>query len=253
MADENEPAELAQWFEIKSTFGTRYLAEKSALPLASASGARVYEEKLRRIPPDPKYALVPHMIYFYYVRIDTDGKLKVDHYTYEPGGAIPPTTIQARVQHLVDRVRGVNNDPMVIHTGSNFEDIKWERISYIAFFVDEEHWTLHQDGSGLEGVRFVSNVGGAYPNHTFYDADDFLIRVQNATSGAVTHRSAIAFINHMKKNANGDPLGEHGPEEQKFKFEMLFDVKFAHTSTVGMTVIFDPDGTNTGPPIGPPP
>lgn len=266
MTNRNQPAEPAQWFEIDSTFATRYFAEKAAVPLLpGASGASVYEKKLRRSPPDAKYMLVPHMIYFYYMRINTDAKLEVDHYTYEPGGPIhpyesgghnPANNIRAQVQHIVDCVRGEITDAAVIKDAVNnsFENIEWKRISYIVFFFDEEHWSLHKEANGSEGVRFVSNVGGAYANHTFYDADDFLVRVRNDNTGRVTQRSAIAFINHMKRNANGDELGSlTQPESQRFKFEMIFDVRYARTSRVGMTVIFDPDGTNTGPPIGPPP
>lgn len=37
-----------------------------------------------------------------------------------------------------------------------------------------------------------------------------------------------------------------------FQFNMFRDAAFATGQAVPMTVIFDPDGTNMGPPLGPP-
>ena len=181
--------------------------------------------------------------------IDTDGKVKVDHYEYEPGYRIYPNMMQGELQYLVDNARGDNDSPRP--NGENFEKIVWKRKSYIAFFADEEFWMLHNNKPGSEGVRFVTDIIGTFPNYTFYDADDYLLEVTNKTTGKTTKRSAIAFVNHMKRNQGGDDLIKG--DFQPFKFEIIFDVKFAHTSQVGMTVIFDPDGTNEGPPIGPPP
>jgi hypothetical protein len=53
----------------------------------------------------------------------------------------------------------------------------------------------------------------------------------------------------MKGDDHGNDLGRG--VGQRFLFKMFFKVLFAD-GTEGMTVIFDPDGTNEGPPIGPP-
>jgi hypothetical protein len=206
----------------------------------------VYEKRLTETPnPWPGFEKEPHTVYFYYVRLDTDGRLRVKHYTQFSAAAIPHASLQTVVQGLVDNVRNETNNPP--RDGKNFENIEWTRKSYIAFFVDEENWSLHTNGDPLDGIRFDNSTT---PNHTFFDAKDLTVTVRNRRSGALTQRSAIAFVNHMKRDDNGNDLvlGDRQP----FKFEMIFDVKFADASNAPIIVIFDPDGTNVGPPVPPP-
>ncbi|HYJ81858.1 MAG TPA: hypothetical protein VEW26_03315 [Allosphingosinicella sp.] len=226
------------------------LAGAAAVPAAAAATTdSVYLRKLTEIPPVAGFDKVPHTVYFYYVRIDTDGKLRVNHYTHALNYPIPPDTIGMVVQQLVDNVRGSNLNPAP-DPRNNFQGIEWQRKSYIAVFVDEENWTIHKNGSPIDGIRFVTNLPGTTPNHTFYDAVDLTVDVRNKTTGDITKRSAIAFVNHMKGDANGNDIGQG--VRQAFKFEIVFDVKFADGTTAPMTVIFDPEGTNLGPPVGPP-
>jgi hypothetical protein len=207
--------------------------------------ASVYDQALTAVPQRPNYDKVPWSAYFYYVRLDTDGRLRVKHYFYDKGAEIPHASLPVVGQMLVDRVRA--GDPTLPMIGRNFERVVWQRKSYIIFFVDEENWTLHKNGNPLDGIRFDHSPT---PNHTFFDAVDLQVTVTNATSGAVTQRSAIAFINHMKRNAQGEDLLQD--EAQAFKFDIIFDVKFADQSSAPMVVIFDPDGTNLGGAIPPP-
>jgi hypothetical protein len=227
-------------------FVSRLLALGDSAALATGlARASVYDPALTKTPPRSGYDKVPWSVYLYYLRFDTDGRLRVKHYFYDPGTEIPHNTLQTVVQDLVDRVRA--NDPTLPITGQNFERIKWRRKSYIVFFVDEKNWSLHKNGDPMDGIRFDNSPT---PNHCFFDAVDLLITVTNATSGQVSQRSAIAFINHMKRNDQGEDLLEG--EEQSFKFEMIFDVQFADATSARMVVIFDPDGTNLGGPVPPP-
>lgn len=233
--------------EGPADFLSKYISYLDSDAQASSSTLySVYEKRLTELPhPRPGYDKEPYTVYFYYVRVDTDGRLKVKHYTQESASAIPHNTLQAVIQGLVDNVRNGDNNPPP--NGRNFASIEWTRKSYIAFFIDEENWDLHQSGNPLDGIRFNSSPT---PNHTFFDAVDLRVTVTNRRSGAVTQRSAIAFVNHMKKDDQGNDL-EAG-DRQPFKFEMIFDVKFADQSPAPIIVIFDPDGTNVGPPLPPP-
>lgn len=208
-------------------------------------GHSIYEQRLTAEPPVPRYDLVPHTVYFYYVRLDTDGRLTVKHYTRSSPAPIPHGSLQQVVQEMVDNVR--NGDTAWASDGKNFADIKWTRKSYIAFFIDESNWDLHKNGSPYGGVRFVAPHTS---NHTFFDAVDLKATVVNRTTGVISQRSAIAFVNHMKRNEAGDDLVLG--DIQKFKFEIIFDVKFADLSTAPLIAIFDPEGTNLGPPVSPP-
>jgi hypothetical protein len=53
----------------------------------------------------------------------------------------------------------------------------------------------------------------------------------------------------MKANEAGADL--QAGDAQYYQFKMFFDVAFADGQPA-LTVIFDPDGTNLGPPLGPP-
>jgi hypothetical protein len=229
-----------------SNFVARLLAlGDSEAVAAGQSRASIYEKRLTETPPRAKFDQIPWSVYFYYVRLDTDGRLRVKHYFYDKGAPIPHDTLATVVQGLVDRIRA--GDPTLPITGRNFQNLEWKRKSYIAFFVDEENWTLHKNGNPLDGIRFDNSPT---PNHSFFDAVDLKVTVTNARSGAVTQRSAIVFINHMKRNAAGDDL--QNTDAQAYKFDMIFDVKFSDDTTAPMVVIFDPDGTNIGGPIPPP-
>ncbi|HYI40054.1 MAG TPA: hypothetical protein VE053_07025 [Allosphingosinicella sp.] len=222
------------------------LAALADVPATVAGGGdSIYEQRMTAQPPVPNYDLEPYTVYFYYIRLDTDGRLTVKHYTRPSATAIPHASLQQVVQEMVDNVR--NGDNAWASDGRNFANILWTRKSYIAFFIDEDNWDLNKNGSPYGGVRFIASPT---PNHSFYDAVDLKATVVNRRSGVISQRSAIAFVNHMKRNDQGDDLVLG--DRQTFKFEMIFDVKFADLSTAPLVVIFDPEGTNLGPPVSPP-
>ncbi|MEA3032805.1 MAG: hypothetical protein QOH86_821 [Sphingomonadales bacterium] len=208
------------------------------------SSRSVYDKRLTDDTPRPGFDREPHFVYFYYVRLDSGGRLRVKHYTYDNRAPIPYETLEQVLQGLVDNARGTDDNPA--SDGSDFNAIEWRRISYIAFFVDEESWSFYNKDDALAGISFDHSP---VPNHTFFDGIDLELEVADETTGAVTKRSAIAFINHMKRNAAGDKLRK---EKQKFKFDMNFKVEFADGGAPPLTVILDPDGTNMGPPVPPP-
>ena len=205
----------------------------------------------------PNHQAVPRSIYFYYVRINTTGDLYVRHYFYPGGGHNDPQNptnpadwpeirnddqvLVPIVQDLVANAR-VNGTkyPLV---GSEFLDIRWRRKSYVILFIDEGNWSVHTGSSGNPAVLFIT-TGGGTPNHSFFDGRNLDIPMPE---GDV--RSAFSCINHMKRNDAGDDL--LATDDQFFQFKIFFDVKFA-SGARALTVIFDPDGNNSGPPIGPP-
>ncbi|HYI63463.1 MAG TPA: hypothetical protein VEW71_01110 [Allosphingosinicella sp.] len=224
------------------------------------------------------YTDVPCCIYFYYVRINSNGRLFVTHHFF-PGGdpndhgnppsgtdwhaiARNPSLLTPILEMLAQDARplGAGQFPPI---GTDFQNVKWCRKSYLAFFIDEASWTLRS----TNGVRFPIDKDGVpgTPNHSFYDALPLPLTMpirRPLPGGPYTdERSALVCINHMKadvagrdigRDANGNPLpGPWPTEQQLFHFEMVFDVLFEN-GTRGMMVILDPDGTNMGPPVPPP-
>jgi hypothetical protein len=219
----------------------------------------------------------PHCIYFYYVRLNTDGKLKVRHYFWPSGdpndvnnpsnpaswpvirndsGAPADENLEDIIRRLAlnarPSVKWVDKNPKPLPE-ENFENIKWRRRSWVVIFVDEAHWSLLERQPGNKKPAIVFTSGATDPactsNETFFDAADFTIRMPiRRKPGQEDERTAVAFINHMKKNHAGDDLST--PDKQDFKFSIFFDTKYADGPGV-MKVIFDPGGTNDGTPLQP--
>ncbi|MEA3030213.1 MAG: hypothetical protein QOG13_1538 [Sphingomonadales bacterium] len=229
---------------------------------ATPTNHSIYEE--RYVAGKPGFDKLPHCIFFYYVRVNGNGTLEISHYFYEnfdeEGVSLPIPRDEATLNGLMKtlalnaRPTGSGNPPA---NGSNFRNIVWNRKSYIGIFIDEGNWALHKFANQDPGVLFITDPKdgkAGLENHTFFDAMDLDITMPifRPKSGAPTEdqRSAIVFMNHMKADEAGNDLGGGGTG-QFFQFKMFFGVKFAD-GTDGMTVIFDPGGTNMGPPLPPP-
>ena len=233
----------------------------------------VYEKRLAEPDPDkwPQYRLTPHSMYFYYVRINRDGRLLIDHYFYVDGDVANPTTwkqipydkegLTALVTKLANnarpRVRPSQKNPPRGATG-DFLKSQWNHISYVAIFFDEANWTLRKKTPASEesAVTFIVKEGNKVgtPNHSFFDAIDLPITlpfIRPARDGRTGDtRSAIVFVNHMKADEAGNDITE--PVIQPFVFKLVLDVSLA-SDDPPTVIIIDPGGENGGPTVPPPP
>ena len=227
--------------------------------LSPAAGGQtnhdIYEKRLTANPIIRKFEAVPHCVYFYYVRIDNSGKIRVDHYLYVkrdssgaseeiPHGDVPDIL---RALALNARPSTATKDPPKLNT-NNFAKIPWKYRSYIAIFFDEANWAFEKRANGLAAVVFDPALG--QPNNSFFDGKDVHLDMPNRRTGRTDKRTAVYFINHVKKNSDGDDMDSG--QEQNFKFDMWLTAQFAETSATGMRINFDPGGTNQGPPQDPP-
>lgn len=220
----------------------------------NATNSDIYDKRLTAAYPWEPFKYVPYSLYFYYVRLDGNGRLRVDHYFYVDGPPedpvewkpIPPERVAAIVVELAANARagGANPPP----SGSNFQDIVWTRKSHLAILIDEEGWALQRRADGGTAIAFNTRKGGT-PNHSFFDARDLEVGIPDGSGGTDT-RSAIALINHMKRNADGDDL--LAGEAQSFMFDVYVELSYSGAAASAVTIIIDPDGNNMGPPIGPP-
>ncbi|MEA3043700.1 MAG: hypothetical protein QOH47_1538 [Sphingomonadales bacterium] len=227
--------------------------------LLNKGNGDVYDTRLNTTD---RYRIVPYVIYFYYIKFLDDGQPWVRHYRYTESSPISVAQLGIKIKDLALKVRNgddASSEPFM-EIGKNFQEIKWRHKCYIVIFMDSPYWKLLKRISDptRSAVVFNTNKGGK-PNHTFFDADDLKIDMPPAVPpipGDSKERSAVYFINHMKKTDFGDDLGydQNGKkvdEEEKFAFDVYFDV--SDDSTGPSTVfIIDPDGTNMGPPQSPP-
>jgi hypothetical protein len=238
----------------------------------------IYEERLL-IPEWKRFKYQPHSMFFCYVRINRDGRLVIDHYFYpnidENGNWMPIPHDKEELCKLVKKL-AINARPIRRHKPyrvrnpkqigkGNFKKTPWDRISYVAIFFDEGHWRLRKrpkDGT-KSAITFVVDGDGksGRPNHSFFDAIDLDVEMPVGTSGDKDTRSAIVFINHMKRNEKGDQIGGEKPrrpnepkkETQNFTFEIIVNVEAEMKDDPPTVFIIDPGGDNEGPPLPPPP
>lgn len=209
----------------------------------------VYDTRLH----NPKYDVVPWIIYFYYIAFDHQGQPVIRHYFHNEQKEIPQDQIKDKIKDLAMRAR--KSDPTLRIIGYDFHKIEWKHKSYIAIFMDSPYWKIlprdsHPDRSA---VVFNTKKNGG-PNNSFFDAEDFTVDV--GEDGIVETRSAVYFINHMKKSEFGDDIGydQNGkdvPQSAPYSFDVYFDVARSEHGPSSIFII-DPDGTNMGPPLGPP-
>lgn len=234
----------------------------------------IYEQRLT--DPDtnkwPTYRLTPYSMYFYYVRINSNGRLVIDHYFYATGGEDHPdkwTKIPHDKNGLHDLVKqlALNARPSVKPADKNpprkmkgdFKKSEWQHKSYVAIFFDEANWTFRKKtaGSGESAVTFIVKDGDKVgtPNHSFFDAIDLAITMPIRRPGreGLTEdtRSAIVFVNHMKADEAGRDLQDD--DDQEFVFKMILDVNSESQDDPPTVFIIDPGGTNGGTSVPPPP
>jgi hypothetical protein len=233
----------------------------------AAEDDSIYRARLGNPTEFPNHQEVPCCIYFYYVRINTDGRLYVTHHFYPSGdpndinnpadpASWPPIPrdevgLKNLIKQLAESARPNGGDQYRLRE-RDFVKLEWRRKSYVAIFVDEANWKLHKNADGKPCILFITepkNGKVGTRNHTFFDAMDFDIDMQINGGPETDKRTAVVFINHMKSDEEGNDLGS-GPG-QYFQFKIYFDVAFA-SGVSGITVIFDPDETNLGPPVPPP-
>lgn len=259
-------------YKDAQSFLTEIIGMEPPPNLVLSGDSTIYQKRLTN-PEFPRFAGTPHILFFYYLRIDMDGRLRVDHYRYVDGDVLDPATWQpieyseSNLREIVTRLAknarpgGPRPKRPPRDRDVNFENLEWNRKCYVAIYIEEANWKFHKfpvDNSAIMFVTTTQDGTVPAPNFSFFDAIDFEIempitrpRRNGPTSDS---RSAIVFVNHLKRDAEGNALGgDNGePEEQKFEFKMFVKVNFSQGDSAPMTVIFDPGGTNMGPPVPPP-
>jgi len=232
------------------------LVARQLLNTAKGTNHDIYDRRLTAAVPWPPYAVVPRCIYFYYMVVDNDNKLKVDHYFYNMGpdlnnpvqwDHIPYDRVPAIIDALASQGRTGAATPGTLLPDNNFRKIVWDHRSYVAVVVDESNWNLHRRSSGNSALVFNVDKPGE-PNRSFFDALDIDVHVTDS-KGNVDTRSGVYFVNHMMMDSQGTTLNT----AELMYFDMYFAVNFNDRAATPITVIVDPTGTNQGPPTPPDP
>ncbi|HEX8668770.1 MAG TPA: hypothetical protein VF727_10415 [Allosphingosinicella sp.] len=205
----------------------------------------------------PGFDYPPRVLYFYYVRVKRNGKVRIRHYChYEEDPRYPDdcvkkwkeiprdnASLSRLAADMLDNARSGGTKYEEI--GRNFAGIEWRRRCYIVIAMDEKHWKLWRKSNTGSSIVFITTKGGVdyTKNYSFFDGQD----LEPLPHGTDTY-SAIAFINHIK-------TGPGDPERAAFQFNILLraalDDDEHRPDGPPMDVILDPGGTNISPPITP--
>lgn len=218
------------------------LVERAVKAQVTADNQTIYTEKL--LVGAPNFTKVPHSIYYYHIKFVRDGVLGIKWYYHDNGDTpILYTKMRDYITPLAKNGHAGGQSPAPI--GRGLDNMEWHRKSYLVFLMDNKNWRFVKFEDGEVAIACVSGPGHT-DNNTFFDADD--IEIDVSEDGTGEFRSAVFFINHMKKNAQGDDLT--ASDSQPFKFTMAFRIIDDTGDTAPAWI--DPDGTNLGPPQSPP-
>jgi hypothetical protein len=230
---------------------TAELYNALANSMLTSTNSDVYDKKATLHNPPPEYGKVPHHVYLYYFAFKPDGEPDMRQYDYHrDNDSIPRSDVPGIINDLASNARVNGSSPTP--TPCDFRKLEWTRISYVAIVMDSAYWSIWQKNSHPSGPGIVfDTLKGSTPNHSFYDAEDITVRIDDH-QGQIDTRSGIFLINHMKCDTDGNTLGtKPGDPNEYFKFDLLFDVR-AGGSALPLQFIIDPGGTNMGPPQPPP-
>jgi hypothetical protein len=223
----------------------------------------VYLKRPSIDPGTPPFDMVPCCIYIYHITLNTGHLPVVNHYFYPNGDPenlpvnSPPISWNNVAAALSKVGQAINNGtgskyqkPM--SPGYSFQDMIWNRISYIAFIFDDPSWKFVKRPSPTpvqlsDYAAVVFNVAKkSTPNHSFYGGRDIDIDVSPRGDGTQI-RTAFHMTNYLVE-AGGNPLQTKEP----YVFDMNLSVPYSLGGET-LTVVFDPSGTNNVPPLAPPP
>jgi hypothetical protein len=246
---------------------TKVASESDAGQRATTRTRNVYHEKTKPTDGDKRICRV----HFFHFKL-TNQKLVVQHYKYsEPNNDIhlwtdfmheiissPYPDVPGRsrksiadvLAFLVENARKPLAQQTHKPTGDPINRIRFKERSFLAFCFDHEGWDFpvdrmgDEDSTELPAVYFTE--GGQWTkNHSFFDGRTAQLTIASST----VPLPVFYMVNHSKRNDNGDDLQDGEPQHIKFNIVVKIPLK---GTTEKLTVIFDPGGTNLGPPTPPP-
>lgn len=224
--------------------------ENAIVNNTSGDNLSIYEKRLTANITN--FQKVPHRIYFYYLTFGDEGLPIVRRYLDDNNGnpvEIPYDSVESHITQLARNARNGGTNPPPL-PGYGITGSIWEHKSYISLVVDSMYWRLHKYGPNNRTAIAINSLRGGANNYTFFDAADMNVDM----TGTGEFRTAVYFINHMKKNEEGDDLTYKSDgitrDSQTFKFDIYYDVERADGTVE--EIRDDPGGTNLGPPAPPP-
>ncbi|HEX9965380.1 MAG TPA: hypothetical protein VGB04_10410 [Allosphingosinicella sp.] len=174
--------------------------------------------------------LIPHTIYFYYFRKQSDKTYDNDFYfVHYPDSSINAGQLKNEVKRLAANAATPN--PPIPPAIGKFGSHPWRFISWLVIAVD----SIELDPAVIQIAHTTPNP--SEDNHNFFDGGVDVVHLPGGKK--------VGYMwvwNHMR-DANGNEL--NGDQTFNFKLDRRPPRIFPPE--------LDENGTNTGPPVAPPP
>jgi hypothetical protein len=205
------------------------MSSNNGTPPAGPGSGR-HEGKYNDSSPQGWKHLIPHTIYFYYFRKQTDGTYENDYYfVHYPDKSINAGELHNEVKTLIENA--VRPEPAPPPTPGQFGDCPWTYISWLVMAVD----SAELDPEEIQIAHTTS--GSSEDNHNFFDGGVGVVHLPGGKK--------VGYMwvwNHMR-DASGNELCD----------DQTFNFKLDRKPPRFFPPELDENGTNTGPPVAPPP
>lgn len=213
---------------------------------------KITEKKLTAKPPLAKFDTTPSYIYFYKIGFNSTGQLGVTqtlyHEAFNSSDApadrrpIAHADVPSKISWMQSGRIPPNQLAKEESFGRNFKNDNphWNRVSYLAFLIDHPNWTFCDTDELPPAVFEEKRTGGS--NHTYSDGQVISIVTSNGP------RSLFYCVNHLRKRDQQHPADID--DRENFKYDLFTQFNFPGGSDP-IVLIFDPGGTNLGPPLPP--
>jgi hypothetical protein len=197
---------------------------------ASATGQEDFE-KADGVPATATW--IPQCVYLYrLINAVGDHHANVFAYLEDTGSDIQDNEIEGIVRDMLVRISNGTLKPI----GRRFENVIWNRRSYVVVVLDDENRILDKDGFEMRLKEGPINTSDAF--HTFSDEKNIL---------PFDHVTGVRMLNKISKKHGEWPSDPRQPEYFLLRMKFRPRAKFSEAETR----THDDSATNLGPPPQP--
>lgn len=215
----------------------------------TVGGFQYRGDRVTRQPRYPRPALFA--VYFYYLTLGPDGGIIAKEYRRSQETEIASDDLKIIAKDLAVAAK---NGAEPVEVG--FKNMSWDKPCYICFMMDAGDWEFHFADEGktsIDALHLSNRILGNHANRTFYNGGHYNFNFA-ATGDAPVNRTILWCENHHLTGGLENRPRENGDTSENYKLDLIFRVRHdpplydTNGDELRETVVFDPGGTNTGPP-----
>ena len=196
------------------------------------------------LAPEKEYDDPSH-VSFFYLKIEPNGVLNCRVYQDDNF-----SDLDGKIGSFIEDAR---RDNPTLPSQRDPNDVKWDRPTYVALFLDNPGWNLidipvPRDGDVFPSasLHFLEIEGYSIANSSFFDAENRGVDVQLDITGAKERVRYLCCRNLHLIPQTGDVRPAELKNRDNYKFDVFFSLDIEESEST-LLLIIDPGGHNTGP------